>query len=739
MRSRTGTSPRRLAAFALADADLARRCSRDDLPGRVGPPRRRRRAASISRPSSAPRTGSTRIATTRVTSGDNLWVAGDGRAEIDYGGGQVRLAGDTNLHVARLDDAHPRAVRRAWTRDRPRPRARRGRGGAGRHAEHADRADAPGPLPDRRERRPHDARARRARRRGDGLVRHRHPAGAAGPDGAARGRRARVRRACATASTSTASTPGAPTATAATSARARPPTCRRQMIGYADLDEYGRWETAQEYGALWYPSGRRGRLGAVPLRPLVVGRRLGLDLGGRRTLGLRAVPLRPLGLVGGRWGWAPGGVRRAAGVVAGDGGVVRRLRLVAFGDRTARRSTAGCRSSWGEPYVPWWGGCSRRCWTHYNRPYAVEHGRAAACAAHPLRRTGRPRVGSPPWPARRSRAGVRCTRTSCLFGRRPSRTRLSWRTRRCSTSRRRASFPGRVRRWRRRFPRQRCSRGRCACRRRPRSRGPARALPCRPGRDRAPAAWTRVRPGRSPPRRRPARGPPPAPASPGTWGADGPDRADGGARLRRPGPRSRRPRLRRRLPAQQVSREPRSPRGDARPPAPAAPAPGQGAAPATSMSVPRTAPPVNSAPPAQSVPPAASAPPPQYRPPAASAPPRLPPPGASAPPRAAVPVTPAPFRRQVLSSRGPPPLQRRARGGPGVRAPSAAPPPRCRHPPQPGGVACRSPRRHGYRGDAPATAAMRRAVGQSRDSARHHMRVRAVPRRHRPYACIQRT
>jgi hypothetical protein len=39
-----------------------------------------------------------------VTTGDNLWVSGDGRAEIDYGGGQFRLAGDTNLHVSRLDD-----------------------------------------------------------------------------------------------------------------------------------------------------------------------------------------------------------------------------------------------------------------------------------------------------------------------------------------------------------------------------------------------------------------------------------------------------------------------------------------------------------------------------------------------------------------------------------------------------------------------------------------------------------
>jgi len=39
-----------------------------------------------------------------VTSGDNLWVGGDGRAEVDYGGGQFRLGGDTNLNVSRLDE-----------------------------------------------------------------------------------------------------------------------------------------------------------------------------------------------------------------------------------------------------------------------------------------------------------------------------------------------------------------------------------------------------------------------------------------------------------------------------------------------------------------------------------------------------------------------------------------------------------------------------------------------------------
>jgi len=39
-----------------------------------------------------------------VTSGDNLWFAGDGQAEVDYGGGQFRVGRDTALRVSRLDD-----------------------------------------------------------------------------------------------------------------------------------------------------------------------------------------------------------------------------------------------------------------------------------------------------------------------------------------------------------------------------------------------------------------------------------------------------------------------------------------------------------------------------------------------------------------------------------------------------------------------------------------------------------
>src|SRR5438477_11043514 len=39
-----------------------------------------------------------------VTTGDNLFVAPGGRAEIDFGAGYLRLAGDTNINVAMMDE-----------------------------------------------------------------------------------------------------------------------------------------------------------------------------------------------------------------------------------------------------------------------------------------------------------------------------------------------------------------------------------------------------------------------------------------------------------------------------------------------------------------------------------------------------------------------------------------------------------------------------------------------------------
>ena len=69
------------------------------------------------------------------------------------------------------------------------------------------------------------------------------------------------------------------------------------------------------------PDRDRGRLGAVPLRPLGLGAALGLDLGGRCTLGLCTFSLRPLGELARPLGLVPGHLRGAARVCACAGGL----------------------------------------------------------------------------------------------------------------------------------------------------------------------------------------------------------------------------------------------------------------------------------------------------------------------------------------------------------------------------------------------------------------------------------
>jgi hypothetical protein len=143
-----------------------------------------------------------------------------------------------------------------------------------------------------------------------------------------------------------------------------------QMVGYAELDDYGRWENDATYGAVWYPTlGRRSRLGAVPQRLLD-------DV---PAYGWTWVDAAPWGYApshygrwvhnGGRWGWCPGRVHRASVLGAGDRRLGRRTGWATLG--IGGPVVAWAPLAWGEPLRPWWGGCTYRCWTHYNRPYAV--------------------------------------------------------------------------------------------------------------------------------------------------------------------------------------------------------------------------------------------------------------------------------------------------------------------------------------------------------------------------------
>ena len=120
------------------------------------------------------------------------------------------------------------------------------------------------------------------------------------------------------------------------------------VIGYEDLDDHGRWQDDQRRARL--DSERsRGGLGSLPLRALGVRSSLGLDVGGRRALGICAIPLRALGadikrrLGLGAWTCASSRRRLCATGVCPCAGGVRRRRSDSSRDRAGRprRSWSG--------------------------------------------------------------------------------------------------------------------------------------------------------------------------------------------------------------------------------------------------------------------------------------------------------------------------------------------------------------------------------------------------------------
>ena len=304
-----------------------------------------------------------------VTTGDNLWVGRDSRAEVDYGGGQFRLAADTNLHVSRLDDvnfavfvAQGRMIVRvrfldpgeAARIDTPNAQIAITRPGLYR----IDVADDPR----RTEIVVREGEANVAIASGTqqllpgqtALLEGAEPqfanvrsgSGSDGFDTWSANRDRRYERTRATAYVS------------------------RQMVGYADLDEYGTWETTAEHGAVWYPS-------AVDADWAPYRNGYWTSVG---AWGWTWVDYAPWGYapfhygrwahIGGRWGWCPGGyVARpvwAPALVGWAGGPGWGFSAT-YGSPLYGWVPLG----WGEQYQPWWGRCSHRCWEHHNRPYAV--------------------------------------------------------------------------------------------------------------------------------------------------------------------------------------------------------------------------------------------------------------------------------------------------------------------------------------------------------------------------------
>ncbi len=301
-----------------------------------------------------------------VTSGDNLWVSANGRAEVDFGGGRFRMAGDTNLQISALDDrqlalfvASGRVILRVGML---------GPGEVARIETPNTRIDIDRPGQYRvdvdadRERTTLTVREGEAGIRFAGGVQQTLPGQAAtvmGIDGAG------------LAIQNGFANDGFDTWSASRDQRydaARAPAyVSPEMVGARDLDDYGTWETTPAYGPVWYPA-----TVAVGWAPYRFGNWTWVA-----PWGWTWVDAAPWGYApfhygrwvwtSGRWGWCPGArVARpvwAPALVGWYGGQ---------GWASAGPHVYGwVPLGWGEPYLPSWGRCSGRCWRQLNQPYAV--------------------------------------------------------------------------------------------------------------------------------------------------------------------------------------------------------------------------------------------------------------------------------------------------------------------------------------------------------------------------------
>ncbi len=354
--------------FALVAPFAGEARADDDLPGRVG------RVADVAgelflAPQENPDQWVAVGINYPVTTGDNLWVGNDGRAEIDFGAGQFRLAGDTSLHLSRLDDrqfalfvAQGRVSVRVRVLD-PGETAR------------VDTPNAqvvlnrPGlyriDVSDDREHTQLVVREGEANVVTPGAVQQVLPGQTASVDGPDP-RYADVRNGIGTDGFDAwVATRDRFYAGARAGNYVSP-----QMVGAADLDRYGTWSQVPEYGAVWYPQDV-----APDWAPYRDG--YWAEVGAWGPTWVDAAPwgYAPFhygrwSYIRGRWGWCPGAyVARplwAPALVGWTGGPGWGLSV-----SVGAPVYGWVPLAWGEPYRPWWGHCSNGCWNRYNRPYAV--------------------------------------------------------------------------------------------------------------------------------------------------------------------------------------------------------------------------------------------------------------------------------------------------------------------------------------------------------------------------------
>jgi hypothetical protein len=336
----------------------------DDLPGRVG------RVANLQgtlqhSPDESAGDWSPIGQNYPIAQGDNLFVERDGLAEVDYGGGQFRLADGTNLHVSRLDDrqlvlfvAAGRVIVRVRVLD----------------ADDSVRIDTP---------------ATQVALVRPGLYRIDVAAGSPLTSVVVREGEAQVTTHTGVQSVmpgqaasltgvanelpvvdTAGGIDGFDTWSAARDRVYEAPRqndyVSRQMIGQADLDAYGAWQSFPDYGAVWFPT-------VYPeWAPYRFGYWTWLSGWGYTWVDQAPWGYAPFhygrwAYIAGRWGWCPGTfVARplwAPALVAWYGG--------GAGVRGHGPVYGWVPLGWREPFIPWWNRCTDRCYARYNRPYAV--------------------------------------------------------------------------------------------------------------------------------------------------------------------------------------------------------------------------------------------------------------------------------------------------------------------------------------------------------------------------------
>jgi hypothetical protein len=301
-----------------------------------------------------------------VTTGDNLWVSADGRAEIDFGAGQFRMAGGTNLQLSALDDnrlalfvASGRVIIRLRALDpgevaridTPQTQIEIGRPGQ-------YRVDVVPEL----QQTTVTVREGEVGVRFTGGVQQTLPGQTVtvnGVDGAN------------IAIQNGFGSDGFDSWSAARDlhydSTRDPAYVSREMVGARELGDYGTWETSPTYGPVWYPA-----TVAVGWAPYRFGNWTWVG-----PWGLTWVDAAPWGYApfhygrwvwfSGRWGWCPGRfVARPVWAPALVGW---------YGGQGGANAGGGIYGwvplGWGEPFLPSWSRCSARCWHQHNEPYAV--------------------------------------------------------------------------------------------------------------------------------------------------------------------------------------------------------------------------------------------------------------------------------------------------------------------------------------------------------------------------------